>query len=313
MNSNFIPALHFEPAEKKLTNEWWKKAVDYYWSNSNVRSLLDGKNIQEIEEYFTGDIDMKPFRGMYKSMKRKWEREQIQKAQGQSRKDIDIDKIIFQTEPLIPNKVNSAIAIIEKIPLEVVCTANDALAMKKKKEDIDFLKNKAKLEDDLQEFADEMGIGKVDLGSTKHSYTKFSNDPAGFDLSDPEQEKMFADLAYALRVEVANEKALQGIYDLKNIKNIRLLETVNHFKYGVSCNGAFQSSTTGLPDVRYIHPGSVYTQHSELPDYSDNTARFIAERMSVMDMFNMFGNDIKNEQDLWNIINGREKGSSFLS
>lgn len=292
-----------------MTQEWWRKVIDYYYHNSNVKSLLHSKNIDEIEQYYTGDINMKPFLGMYKSFKRKMAQQQGQGKDFFESNDVSIqaDRIAFQPYPLIPSKVNAAVAISQKIPVEVVCTANDALAMKKRKEDIEFLKNKEKLEEDLQPFASELNLGKVDLGETQHSYAKFSSNPLGFDLDDAEQEKMFADLAYALRAEVAIEQALQTFYDVKKINHIRLLETIDQYKWGVSVNAGFRSSTTGLPDAKYIHPGDMYVPYSELPDYSDNVARFYQARMSIMDMFNMFGHDIKSKEQLEQIINGTDK------
>ena len=137
-----------------------------------------------------------------------------------------------------------------------------------------------------------MQIGKVDLGSTKHSAIPFSDSPYGLDLNEPDELQVFVDLLYNLSVEAAFETSLEQFQSIKNGLQIKLLEISDHFKYGVSVNMVFESTMTGLPDVKYIFPGALEVPYSKLPDYSDNTHRFMAERMSVLDMFNAFGDEI---------------------
>src|SRR6478609_7087877 len=154
--SIFIPAFHFEKPEDKLKPEWAMRAVDYLFYNTNNIGLLAGKNVPEIEEYASGDFDMRPYKRMYKSMRKKHEQEQ-RRQEGHSansfRSEADIDADMqFLPVAAIPVKVNSATAIIQKIPVEVKCTAMDPLAATKKQEDITFLQNKPKIEADLQDF-----------------------------------------------------------------------------------------------------------------------------------------------------------------
>lgn len=220
------------------------------------------------------------------------------------------DKTGLSWEPLalIPQKLNSAHANIQKIPIEVTCVAQDGLAMQKKKQDIEFLKNKPIIEEDLQDIADQLQVGKVDIGTTKHSATKFSEAPMGLDLNDPDEENVFSKLLYSLNVETANEKALQQFYILKKASQIKGLEIMDHLKYGVSVHRAFASSMTGLPDIEYIYPGDIETPMSRLPDYSDNTHRIWNKSATVMELFNYFGNEICDEDRLAEIINGKVTG-----
>lgn len=311
MGSKFIPSFHLIPSEEKLNRKWCKQAIDFYWYNSSIKNLLDGKDIQKIEEYATGAIDMRQFKAMYKSIKKKM----LEKEKGNSQisnyfknNEPEIDEIVFLPFTLIKNKIDSAVSILQKIPQEITCTATDALAMKKKQEDITFLKNKPKYEAVLQEMADEMQIGNVDLGTTEHSYTKFSSNPLGLNLENPEEEKIFSDLLYALDVEIAMEDVLQQLFDFKNVRQIQLLETKDQYKYAVSCNQAFKSSITSLPDIEYVWPGDVRTPYSNLPDFSDNHSRFIDKEMTIDQMFNMFGDEIGSRDELNFIINNMGTG-----
>lgn len=302
--TNFIPSWHFVAPELKLKNEWCYDAVKWSYFQHKNNNLLHGKELDEIEGYATGDFDMAPFRKMYKSIAKKMDAN----IANSNDRNVNQNEIGFVPLPLIPTKLNSAIAVVQKIPIEISVSAIDPLAVKKKNEDLTFLKNKPAIEADLQEVADQMQIGKVDLGSTKHSAIPFSDSPYGLDLNEPDELQVFVDLLYNLSVEAAFETSLEQFQSIKNGLQIKLLEISDHFKYGVSVNMAFESTMTGLPDVKYIFPGALEVPYSKLPDYSDNTHRFMAERMSVLDMFNAFGDEICNEETLNEIINSKDFG-----
>lgn len=311
MSLNFIPSIHFEHPDKKLTPEWCKEVVHFCVFNANNRSLVDGKNLTEIEQFSSGEFSMAPFLRMFKSNRKAL-------SDGAVRPGGVIDEkfainnstvgVDFTPLPLIPTKLNSAVSTVHKIPIEVECEAMDALAMKRKKADIDFLKNKPRIEQELQDIADQLAIGDVDMGETKYGGNKYSSEPMGLDLSEPDEEDIFANLIYSLRVETAFEKALQQFYYLKKMDHVKLLEVKDQFKLGVSVNWARRSSMTSLPEILYLSPANVEVPASDLPDYSDNTHRIVRQEMTVLDMFNSFGEDIKSEAHLEEIINGKEKG-----
>lgn len=311
MASNFIPQYHFTNPEDKLTSKWCRLAVNDVWYNTDNRNLLSGKDVKMIEAYSSGDIDMTPFKKMFTSLK---------KAMATSKPAIDgslngdfinsMDKtgLSWTPLPLIPQKLNSAVATIQKILIEIQCIAQDGLAMKKRKEDIDFLKNKPLIEEELQDIADQMNLGKVQLGETKNSAKKFSDTPMGLDLNDPDEENIFAKLLYSLNVETANENALQQIYNLTKAAQVRLLEIMDQFKFGVSVNSGFISSMSGLPAVEYIYPGDISAPVSRLPDGNDRTHIVVDKLITVMEMFNYFSDEICSEEALEDIINGKKTG-----
>lgn len=303
----FIPEFHFDKPSQKLTKEWCNKVVHYHYYNNDNRSLLDGKKVSEIETFASGEFDMKPFIRMFTSLRKKMDsiKNQDGVIDSTNWNDSGID---FSPLPLIPQKLNSAKATVEKQPVEVSCIANDALAMKKMKEDLTFLKNKALIEEELQSIADELLIGKVDLGTTKHSSIKYSEAPMGLDLSKPDEEDVFVKLLYSLAVQTSFEKALQLIYDLKKAVNVRTLEIQDQLKFGVSVHRAFNSAITGLPDAEYVFPGDIAGPKSKLPDYSDQTHRIIHKSITIMELFNYFGNEIGGLEDLEKIINEKETG-----
>lgn len=306
---NFIPYFHFDNPDAKLTNEWFWKAIGYHYYSTNNVSLLAGKNIEEIQSYADGSFSMIPYAKMFKSLDRQLKEVVAKNPNGNVAINTASVGMELTPLPLIPTKLNSAISLVQKIPIEVTCTANDALAMQKKKDDIAFLLNKPKLEADMQDLADQMQIGEVDLGATKNSAIPFGDKPFGLDLTKPDELDIFTKLMYSLKVESALEKALQQFYDLKNEEQNKLLMIRDCYLYGVCTGGAFTSSMTGLPDSEYVFPGDVVTQKSSLPDFSDRTSQFISKYVSVLDMFNYFGSEICDEKTLDEIINGRDKFS----
>lgn len=305
MFTRSISAFHFVSPEKKLTPEWCYEAVNALWHHCNNVGLLDGKDVDEIEQYATGNIDMKPFKRMYKSIRNKMDKNDSPNYL----KDKNIEgSMQFNPLPLIPSKINAAVATMQKVPFEISVKALDALAVKKREEDITFLKNKPSIEAELKDLAAKLGLKDVDLGTTKHSAVPYSSSPYGLDLNEPDELKIFVELLYSLSVESSFETVLQIFYELKNIVQFRLLESYSQFWLGVSCHAAYESNLTGLPEYRYIYPGAMRLPKSDLPDMSDRTHEFELMRPTVLELFNMFGDEIKSEIELEKIINQEKFG-----
>ncbi len=134
---------------------------------------------------------------------------------GVNTEDIEPNDMQFVKSALIQQKINSAINLVHKRPIDIQCTAIDPLAEEKKQEDINFLKNMPAVKADLDEIAAEIGVGEVDLGATKHSATPYSSSPYGLDLTDPEDSAIMVNIFYKLGIEAAFETALQTFYELK--------------------------------------------------------------------------------------------------
>lgn len=304
---SFIPSYHFDNPITKLTKEWCMKAINYEWYNNNVKSLLWDKNVKEIEDYATGNINMRPFLEMYKSLKTSLAN--VDKAmEGYKSSYHDKNGMIFEPFPMITEKINSAVSALSKIPLEISARANDPLAIQKKEQDVLFLKNKPRIEADLQEVADGLDLGKVDLGTTKNSAQKYSDSPFGLDLDNPEEEEIFVNLLYALKIESSYETALQYFQQIKNVLQYKRLEIIDQLYFAVSTNRSYQNALTGFPDIEYIHPSSVECAHSFLSDYSDVPAIFHPMVCTPIQLFNYFKDEIGDETNLENIITGKVTG-----
>lgn len=295
---NHIPSFHRYPASYKLTPEWFKEAMTMCWYHGNCKGLLDYKNVKEINAYAIGNYSMRPYRMMFKS-KRKEVEEEIKNSQFYDTTENPIDG--FVCTPLINVKLNSAQAIVAKIPLDAEVSAQDALAIRNKAEDIAFLVNKPKAEADLQAIADKMQLGKIDLGTTKYSAEKYSDSPYGLDLNEPDELDVFERLLYTHGVEAALGSCIDQFAEIKNLRQIRNLEIKDQLYYGVSAHFGFESAVTGLPDAEYCFPGDVRVPYSNLNDFNDVPYMFFTKRVTVMELLNY--SDKICEDDLDMIIN----------
>lgn len=310
MATQWIPSFHFRPAAEKLTPEFCQEVIDYCYRNTENKSLLDGKDVEEIEAYAAGDFSVAPFLKMFKSMAKKEQKRRTTKGIGEGN-DFDeetLEGIKLSPLPLIPTKLDSAVSIVQKIPVEPSVNATDSLAARKKKEDVHFLKTKPQVEEQLQEVADMMNLPAPDLGATKHSSVKYGSAPYGLNLNDPEEEDAFVNVIYTLGIEAAYETVLQHWYSVKKADQKKLLKIRDQYKFGVSCHQSYPSAITGLPDLEYVHPKDLWTPPSLLPDHSDNPHRFIEKGVTAMEAFNLFGSSMKEKDFIEKVLNDKVTG-----
>jgi len=301
MNS-FIPAIHFKTQEQKLKPDWCDEVMQHYYYQTNLINLLQDKDVATIEGYASGDYDTDEFKKIFKSL-----RKQMAMAKDPNMPKATIDAmnktgLSFDRVPLIPPKLNSAIAVTQKIPLEVKVTCTDPLAQKKKKKDLEFLKYKAELQAFMQEIDDSLALGPTDMGTTKYSSIPYTSMPYDLDPNDEMESTLFANMIYNLAPEAAFEILLNLLTDTKKIQMIKLQETRDQYKYAVSVNQSLRNKMTGLPDPAYVYPGSVMTDGSDLPDYGDNVIRVISKRITPLELFKLFPDEICSQDDLEEIV-----------
>lgn len=300
---SWIPYFHFVPAEDKFTPEWADKVINFYWYNSRLINLLQGKNVPEIEGYANGTYSVEPFKKIFRSLRKQ---QAAAKVSGIPQQDIDrMDKTGLQWErvPLIVPKLTAAIATIQNIPIEITCSCQDPLAQKNKQEDLDYLKARPKMQAALQPLYDSMNLGEVELEPTRHSSVPWTALPMQLDPNDEAEFKVFAELVYNLAPESAFESVLQQFYEFKKVSQVKMLEITDQLKFAASANRTFMDKNSGLPTIEYEYPQKIWTDGSALPDHSDNTIRVIDMWITPMELFKYFPNEIKDVEQLDKIVN----------
>lgn len=299
---SFIPSFHFKPAEEKLTREWCNEAIQFYYYQNNLIPLLKGKKIDEINGFAYGDFSLAPFKKMFRSLRAQTAASQNQNIPKENLESMDGTGIGWEQLALITPKLNAAIATLQKIPFEVKATCIDPLAQKKKKEDLEFLRNKPEMEDALQEVYDSLNIGSPDMGATKYSSRPYTALPFDLDGTDDEEFMVFANMIYNLAPEAALEIILEKYADVLNLDQIRLLEMWDQYKFGISVDRGYGDKMTGLPNAEYVHPGTMKTDGSLLNDHSDNVVRTQTLVITPLELFRRFPDDICGEDDLEEIV-----------
>lgn len=306
----FIPAFHFDDPDTKKTREWCDKVVQYYVFQNQLINLLADKDVKEIDGYADGTYSLKPFKRMYKSLRDQMTKEGNPNYSQEQLAMLDKTGIHWERTPLIAPKLNAAIATTQKIPLEISCTCLDPLAIKKKQEDLEFLRNRPAMQELMQDLYDSLNLGQADVGTTKHSDIPYTKLPLDLNPDDEQEFSLFANVVYNLAPAASYETILQLYAEIKRIKNIRLLETRDQYKYAVSSHQVIIDKLTGLPSPAYVYPGSITTDGSELPDHSDNTIRIISRRVTPMELFKYFPDEICDDKQLEQIVgtNGEKFG-----
>lgn len=297
MRNSFLAQYHF--AGDKLSDKWCKEIANYICYQGGCVSLTDGKNLNEIEQYSTGDIDMRPFINNFKRYKRL-----VESKSGDNISNNDILNIAFQPLPLMVSKLNSAESLVTKRELDITVKALDVMAEELVKKDIEFLKNSEKIYAIKQELADELGQGDIQPEFTKNSSMPFSKVPLNLDLNDPAELTIFKSVLYKYIPEAAFENMLDIITKLKKIEEVERLLTRDQLKYGVSVVRTFVGEITGISEVQRVHPRNVYTPKSEYNDFRDIPYLYVPHNLTINEFFNEFGKEIGDEDKLYEIING---------
>lgn len=298
----------------KTTKEFKKAAVNYFFYNSKMKSLCHGKNIDEIDRYTNGNISMRPFKAMFKSEKEKLDRESKNNSSNGNYEDYDaINSIenydsVFEPLPLMVQKINSGVNLIEQQEVEFEVTITDNFAKNKIDKDLEYLKSVEQRKSIQQEIYDQLQLGEKEVNGTIFNDIPLREVPLGLNLYNSTDQKIFIDCIYTLAPSAALEKLCEGYDKLKNLAVIRELETLDHFKYGVSAHQVVENTTTGLSNVHYIHPSNVYTWDSYYSDYRDIPAIYIKHSFTPMQLMDVFKDEIADIEALKYIINNKTDG-----
>lgn len=291
---------HFVSPETKLTAEWMRQMVQSFY-HYNKMCLLEGKDQISINAYAAGSQPMEDYRKLISPGKRKVgvnyddnpdnHKEYVEAIQEEDISGIDFEPIGILVQPL-----NSAIATLLKQELDISVTAVDPAAAEKRKQDFTLLKNAQRYKKDLEE----IGVkGRLDfnLGPVNNSLPV--EDYFGLDPNDDGDLQLIKQLFYKLKVEASFETLLYIYQDIKKIPQTREEVLMDVFKWGVLSMRSFLNTTTQMPDLHWRFPGNIYVDRScRLNDYSDSTFIFEENDATLEELFAMFGDEIKTDEDL---------------
>jgi len=290
---NFIPDIHFRSKEEKATPEWFLECSKFFYHNGGAKSLLHGKDIAEVEGYSSGNQDMEPFKKMFRSLVKR-----ERKKQGNMVTDKGyLDAMDFEPFSILSTPINSAVTTVQKLPIEVTCTAVDGLARDKMEKDKERLRNKRLFEKDTVELAAKLNIEKIDVGGVQNNASGVDELPMGLDPEDADDQELYFKMLYRLRPESAFETLLESEAYIKKVQMIKDLEIRDQLKWGISCHRSFKSDTTGLPDVEYVHPANVNMPYSHMQDSNDVPFYYITKSATISELYNYCGSKFTSKED----------------
>lgn len=287
---------------------WGAEMMNQLYWHGGANSLLFNKDVREIEAYAAGRQDMGKYKKMFKRLHKDAIRTNTQDNPAASLNVQDITGIDWEPLGFLTQPLYSALAVLQKMPIYVKCTAIDALAREKKERDYNFLKNRPFLDGELKSLSQKLGSI---ISPPTAAHNAEGVDISNFDL-DPTQEdelNFYINLFYKLRPESAFEAVLMALAYVLDLKKVRDLEDADQFKYGCSVNRCVFSDITGLPSVKYIFPGNVFTPDSNLPDYSDTDFRFIKQELTATELMDQLGDEIS-EDEIGELFDEHFKGAT---
>ena len=284
-----------DPEDKD--NAWAASVFSELYYYGGAECLLEGKDPVEIRKYAAGAQDVAKYKKMFRRVSKSTSEQQPdQPIPGTRLPGLkDLSGVEWQPIGFLPQPLNSARAIIEKTPIYIKCTAIDALAKNQKEKDFEFIQNRPGLDSLLSQFSQMMGV-KIEPPQAPNNSTGV--DISNFDLDPTKQDELnfYMSLYYKLRPESAFEEVLYALAYALNLKQVRDQEARDQFYYGVSTNQALFSSMTGLPSAKYLYPGNVYSPKSELPDFSDQTFRYINLEVNASELMDAIGAEFEPEE-----------------
>lgn len=287
-----IVLSHFIDPEKK-NSRWAAYMMDDYYRFGGAVSMLHGKKIQEINQYYSGDQSVNKYKKMFRRMAKEMELKVQNEGNGMLG-DIgikDITGIEWESLGILANPMSSVHNTIQKIPLYVKATAIDSLAEEKKQKDYEFIKNRPALDKDLGKFSEAL---KIRIDSPAAENNAESVDISNFDLNPQKEDELnfYMSMFYKLRPESAFEATLLALAYTQKLKEVRDLEGKDQLKFARSANRAYFSDITGLPMIDYLDPAMVYTPESEYNDYHDVSHKYIKINMTMEQFMDACGNDM---------------------
>jgi hypothetical protein len=274
-----------DPADKN--EDWILRAVRNNYEFGGAKSLLDGKNVNEIKKYAAGDHDMAEFMAMFPDPPKKRTEATATIIDKRIAKRMGID---FKPLGILQQPLSAAIAVLQKQLTYVNFEAIDATANANRQMDLDRVRNRPLFERAISPAKNVLGMPLNPVGTEFNSPTV---DIASVDL-DPQKEdelNLWADLFYKLRPETAFEVAIDALMYWNNFKMKSDLCKRDDVYYGVRSSRNFISDITGLPQFDYVFPGHVFVPNSELPDFSDVPFKYIEKSYDVEGLLNIIGKE----------------------
>ena len=208
--------------------------------------------------------------------------------------------------PILENVKNLIIEEITKAPPKAELTATDPAAVREKKQDIFRLKNRKKIEADVNKSRAAIGLPpfKLPYDSFKGNVEEF--DEMGLDDQDPDDINFFSEAYHTLNFQIAGQDLINNIVKMQRFDE----DTIEDFVIDiladkVICMQVYVDKITGEIKFDYIYPETFYGIFGKKSDGTDDICKGIQKSITVQEWLRRVGNNFDWEKDwtrlLWAI------------
>lgn len=217
----------------------------------------------------------------------------------------------WQIAPVIPVLRNRVLAELAQIPLAVDCRAIDPVANEQRNNDRLRLKAQPILDKKLAQLSAKIGYDQpIKSGfdkkilSSPTGNAQAAQGGMGIDLTDDDEINIIMEKDagyYSTKIEMANETAIQSIFQYNQIDKLMQLCREDAFDLGICSFRCFINAHTGLPEFQYLDPSQLFISGSKFKDFKDAPFWYYRVAGSLADIATYFGDQITEQEakDIW--------------
>lgn len=293
----------------KVKDRQWATEISqyYYFNYGSCFPITKDKNVPLLRSYADGNQSVASIK---KSLFKLQADDVLSYNPGDKRSANKIAKkdltgIEWEPVAFLPNMINSAMSNLLKQPLNPTCTAIDPIAREQKLEDAMKIKYDAFVKADLAEMARKIGVQMEHKKDLKYTDVTTSIESLDLDPMNDDELQLYQGMFTKLSVEAAMETCL----DYDNYKNkmtiIKTLLLRDQYALGISAYEKYMNKITGLMDVKYYDPQTIFAPESMRPDYADVPFIYIKDVITLEEFMKRFPEDVKDlsqQIDLFNAV-----------
>lgn len=218
----------------------------------------------------------------------------------------------FNPLPFFEGMINSIVEEITKTPPSVSVRAEDPLSMSEKDSDIQMLKNRRILEDDLNKVQSALGLGPYKMPYNKFKGNVKEFDDMGLDEGDPEDIDIYKSHFQKLWYEIGAQAAINTIMKLNKFDEATLRNIVRDvFSDKVVSADVYVDQNTGEIKCEYIDPQTLRGIWGSSNDGKDDICRGFEITTTIGKFISMIGDEFDFDKHWKDILVGMNLTNNF--
>lgn len=266
----------------KKTAKWADAAITIY--RRDWRPLVNQLRAQANKRYLLSEQSMKSIKDSFKD------------------KDF-IKSTEFNPLGIMETMKNTLVEEITKMPPRAELRAVDPSAINDSKSDVELLKNRNIIQEDLSKYQQQVGLPayKIDYSKFKGNVEDF--DKMGLDESDPDDINFYERNWQRMNYQIAGQAVINNVMKLNRFDEERIEDfVIDILAYKAICMQSYVDKITGEIKQKYIYPETAYGIFGDSNDGADDICRGWQDNVTVMEWLQMVGDEFDWEKDWWQLL-----------